>query len=173
MSTHTKQCINSDSGSALVAALVVLTILAALGIAALDVADMNILISANDRDTKNAFFHADSGAGMAVLIIDGILETRELFMQDDSRNGTQWRNQTTFNRDDFDLFTNPFYAQNNGTIGTYGRAGWLDIDHLRGTSIEENTSFFVDYILRSDRQGERNSHAIVDLGWRDVVRKQN
>ena len=175
MCTLIKQCTKKDSGSALVAALIVLAILAAIGIASLDVADMNILISANDRDTKNAFFHADSGVGMAQIIVDNTLETRETFLQDDAHNASQWRNsnQTAFNSTEYDLFTSPFYAQDNGTIGTYGRAGWLDIDHLRGTSLESNRFFFVDYLIRADRQGERNSRVIVDLGWRDVVQKQN
>lgn len=45
-----------ESGSALVVTMIVLAILTVLGLAALDVADVNILISANDRDSKNSFF---------------------------------------------------------------------------------------------------------------------
>ena len=56
---------DGQTGSALVIAVIVLAILGAIGIASLDVAELNLFVAANDRDAKDAFFHADSGANMS------------------------------------------------------------------------------------------------------------
>lgn len=59
----------SQSGSALVVAIIVLVLLATLGFAALEVADLNIMSSANDRERKSAFFQADAGSNVGIATI--------------------------------------------------------------------------------------------------------
>ena len=80
-----KQGKEYQSGSALVIALIVLVILAALGYAGLEVADMNIFSSANDRDSKIAFLHADSGANVGhEFLEEAIADTNTTFYEGDT-----------------------------------------------------------------------------------------
>lgn len=53
----------------MVIALIVLVLLATLGFVALEVADLNIISSANDREHKKAFLHADSGINVGIAAI--------------------------------------------------------------------------------------------------------
>lgn len=144
--------------------MVVLAILGTLGVAALDVADINILVSANDRDAKTAFFHAESGANVGLRK----LCNEESFGALES-GAIHWKNQVEFNCPLYDLFS-PLYGPGNCGIGTYGRAGHVDVRHLRGTSTDNvmNT-----YLIRADRQGERNSHDIMDIWWREIDGNSN
>lgn len=184
-----------QEGSALVIAMIVLAILAALGIAALDVADINLFISANDRDTKETFFHADSGANIGHEFIEA-----EHFSSDNSTNSTfyesnaiDWMNAT--NGTSLDSPANPVWGDGlnctdpqflsyyvEDETGTYVRAGVLRTGLLEGSAAQIGAGYegigksaahggtYTDYLIRSRRYGQRNSFAEVDLGWRHVNR---
>ncbi len=164
-----------ESGSALVVTMIVLAILTVLGLAALDVADVNILISANDRDSKNSFFHADAGANVGHEFLEEAL-------YDESGNGTlfynkkaeSWRNETIhdFNSTEFPL---SFYV--SGDNGVYVRAGSFGpSNYLEGASTQMGAGyhsknyFTKNYLIRSHYEGQRNSRSEVDLGWQHVER---
>ena len=184
-----------QSGSALVIAVIVLAILAALGIASLDVADMNMFISANDRDTKDAFFHADSGANIGHEFLEAD------FYSDNSTNSSfydnnayGWLNAT--NCTDIYSPTNPTWGDCedctnstkflsyyvDGETATYIRAGTLRSGLLEGSAAQIGAGYegigksaahggtYTDYLIRSRRYGKRNSFAEVDVGWRHVNR---
>lgn len=57
-------CPQTQRGSVLVVAIIVLAILGALGVASLNVADTNLRIAQNSREATQMFFLADSGANM-------------------------------------------------------------------------------------------------------------
>ena len=184
----------SQSGSALVISVIVLAILAALGISALDVAGINLFISANDRDTKKTFFHADSGANIGHEYIEA-----EHFSSDNSTNSTfyesnanDWMNATNSTSlspetpvwGDGLSCTEPqflsYYVGEN--MGTYVRAGVLRTGLLEGSAAQIGAGYegigksashggtYTNYLIRSRRYGQRNSFAEVDLGWRHVNR---
>lgn len=165
-----------ESGSALVLTMIMLAVLTVLGLAALDVADVNILISANDRDSKNSFFHADAGANVGHEFLEAAIDEGNATFY--SSNATSWQ------LDDIDSFnstTFPLSMYVSGTIGTYVRAGRLDSGVLEGSAMQIGSGyegvgkgaphggFFVNYLIRSHREGQRNSQSEVDLGWRHVT----
>jgi hypothetical protein len=182
-----------ETGSALVIAVIVLAILAALGIASLDVADMNMFIAANDRDTKEAFFYADSGAniGHEFLEESHFSSTNSTFYDSDAN---LWMNATN-NSTCPDSPTNPTWGDCknctdpeflsyyvDGEMGTYVRAGTLRSGLLEGSAAQIGAGYegigksaahggtYTDYLIRSRRYGKRNSFAEVDIGWRHVNR---
>ena len=181
---------SQNNGSALVIALIVLAILAALGIASLDVADINFFISANDRDTKETFFYADSGANIGhEFLEDAHFYGKDTFYNSDAR---LWQNSTNNSTcedspsspkwGDCMSCTDPqflsFYI--SGLMGTYVRAGWLGSGILEGSALQIGAGYeglgksaaqggtYADYLIRSRRYGQRNSFAEVDLGWRHI-----
>lgn len=64
--------------------------------------------------------------------------------------------------------------------GTYIRAGILDTGALAGSAMQIGAGYegmgkgaahggsFVNFLVRSHREGERNSRSEVDLGWRHI-----
>jgi Tfp pilus assembly protein PilX len=173
MSTHR----NSDHkdkqhGSALVVALIVLAILGALGYAALDVADLNITMSANDRDSKDAFFHADSGVNVGHEFLEVALENvNSTFYGSDANT---WIN-AIFNATDF-----PLKIHTHGVMNTHIRSGDLARGPLAGSAMQIGAGYegvgkgaagggsYTDYLIRAHREGQRNSVAEVDLAWRHI-----
>lgn len=166
----------SENGSALVIAMIVLAILTAAGIAGLEVADLNIFMSANDRDSKNAFFHADSGVNVGHEYIEiAIDQVNATFYGSDANT---WKDVavSAFNASDYPL---SFYV--DGAKGTYVRSGRLDSGPLEGSAMQIGAGYegvgkgaahggsFVNYLVRAHREGDRNSRAEVDLGWRHVA----
>lgn len=162
-----------QTGSALVIAIIVLTILGILGLAALDVADLNIFMAANDRDTKESFFHADSGTNIGhEYLEEAIFIGNATFYGNDAND---WQNSTSFNATDYPL---TFYV--NGQMATYIRAGILDTRPLEGSSMVMAAGYegggkgaasagsYTDFLVRAHREGQRNSRAEVDLGWRHI-----
>lgn len=160
----------NESGSALVIAVIVLAILGILGFAALEVSDLNIFMAANDRDSKESFFHADSGANIGrELVKKAFDEGNSTFYES---NANDWVN-ATFNKDHYTI---SYYA--NGTQATYIRAGLLGIK-AEGVAVIIGAGyegfgkglphgFEAHYLIRAHREGRRNSRAEVDLGWRDI-----
>lgn len=165
----------NESGSALVVAMIVLAILTALGMAGLEVADLNIFMSANDRDSKNAFFLADSGVNV------GHEQLEELLFNGDNASlyevpAAPWRNETVaqYNATNF-----PVPAL-NGTLEARVRYGELVTGALAGSASQIGAGHegsgkgaahggtFTEYLIRSHRTGQRNSVAEVDIGWRHI-----
>lgn len=176
MSFHRNTKISfQERGSALVIALVVLAILGAIGITALDVADMNILISANDRDAKNSFFQADSGANIGHEYLENAIDNgNSTFF---NNNASAWISQSTqqFNATEYPLSCFIFDTQ-----GTYIRSGILDRGAMEGSAIQIAAGYeglgkgaahggtYTTVLIRSHRQGPRNSMAEVDIAWRHI-----
>lgn len=188
-----------QSGSALVIALIVLVILAALGYAGLEVADLNIFSSANDRDAKSAFLHADSGVNIGIAYLQTALEdANSSFYRHDANI---WQNSTESCPDD--TAANPLWSKDHGVsscvpcndsattlklysstapMATYVRAGKLNTNFLEGSAAHIGTGyegagksiskggFKSDYLIRSRRYGDRNSLAEVDSAWREIHR---
>jgi len=163
---------DGQTGSALVIAVIVLAILGAIGIASLDVANLNLFVAANDRDAKEAFFHADSGANLGHELLEIALENvNSTFYGSDA---TTWVNDA-FNAS---LFPATFYAQ--GAMATHIRSGALDSGILPGSAMQIGAGYegvgkgaagggtFTNYLIRSHRDGRRNSVAEVDIGWRHI-----
>lgn len=180
-------------GSALVISLIILAILAALGIASLDVATINIFISANDRDRKDAFFHADSGVNIGHEFLEEAhydVNGNSTFYDNDAN---VWQN--VFNSScgdspgtpkwgDCTPCTNPefltLYPEDE--MATYVRAGRLGSGLLEGSAMQIGAGYegigksvahggtFTNYLIRSKRYGQRNSLSEVDLGWRHIER---
>ena len=180
--------VTSEHGSALVIAVIVLAILAALGIAALDVADMNMFISANDRDTKESFFHADSGANIGHEFLEAAhYSGNSTFYESDA---TVWQNLAYDNCTNFPSWGDcrnctdaeflEFYKSND--MATYIRAGSLRSGFVEGSAAQIGAGYegigkgaahggtYTDYLIRSRRYGKRESRAEVDLGWRHLNR---
>ena len=164
-----------QSGSALVVAMIVLAILGALGLAALDVAELNLFISANDRDSKAAFFHADSGVNIGhEFLEESIHVVNSTFY---SNNASDWLSQTVLNFNDADY---PLDLYLNGTQGTDIRSGILDRGVMVGSAMQIGAGYegvgksaahggtYTDFLIRSHREGQRNSRAEVDMGWRHI-----
>jgi Tfp pilus assembly protein PilX len=155
----------SERGSALVIALIILAILSIVGFAALDIADLNIFMAANDRDAKEAFFRADSGVNIGRELIkydldDGnsnILET----------NAAQWEDSTNFSKDNYNFYS-------NSSKGIYVRAGLLALK-FEGQDESQNEyssnpgsgNPTPTFLIRSHAEGKRNSQAEVDIAWED------
>lgn len=161
-----------QTGAALVIAIIVLVILGALGLTALDVADLNIFVAANDRDAKEAFFHADSGANLGHEYLEIALENgNSTFYGSDA---SIWLTDA-FNASDFPV---TFYT--SGALSTYIRTGSLDSGVLPGSAMQIGAGYegvgkgaasggtFTNYLIRSHREGKRNSAAEIDLGWRHI-----
>lgn len=160
---------DTQKGFILVIALIVLAILGALGLASLQVADINTKISANDRDTKSAFFHADSGANIGHLFLsESLKDVNSTFY-----NSTPETWSATFNATNF-----PLKLYTSGSMGTYIRAGTLDVRDNAGNAQNMGEGYgggpgksassggtSTSYIIRSHRIGARNSDAEVDVGW--------
>lgn len=169
---------SGQSGSALVVAMIVLAILGALALASLDVAELNIFISANDRDTKESFFHADSGVNVGHEFLEEAIETGNSTFYSDGTNSTDantWQNSTDFNSTDYTTTWYPY-----GAMATYVRAGFLDSGVTVGSAMQIGAGYegvgkgaagggtFTNYLIRAHREGRRNSVAEVDLGWRHI-----
>lgn len=161
---------DSENGSALVIAVIVLAILGVIGFTALEVSELNIFMAANDRDTKDAFFHADSGANIGrELVKKAFDEGNSTFYNDDA---TLWVNDN-FTPADF-----PYKYDVHNSETTYLRAGLLGIK-AEGVAVIIGAGyegfgkglphgFEAHYLIRSHREGRRNSRAEVDIGWRDI-----
>lgn len=164
----------SQSGSALIIAVIVLVILGALGIAALDVADLNLFSAANDRDSKGAFFHADSGVNVGhEFLEDSLHDVNATFYGNDANS---WVGNSTFDPANFPL---EFFT--DGSMATYIRAGQTGSEYMEGAAIQMAAGYegigksaahggvAAIFVIRAHRIGQRNSQAEVDLGWRHVL----
>lgn len=172
-------CSRDERGAALAITVIILALLGLLGIAALNSTDMEMMIAANERDHKEAFFYADSGVGVGTEMIEQTLETGtapepagvtvndpDFLLRD-----TSWNDGGAFNA------TNSSFALHAGAgVGTYVRVGG-DVGHNIGFGNSVGSGYHgppgkgrhgtkTDYLLRSHRDGSRHGKAEVDLGWR-------
>lgn len=166
-----KNRMKQEKGSALIIAVIVLTILGILGLAALDIADLNLFMAANDRESKASFFRADSGANIGrEFIMKAFDEGNSTFYES---NANEWQN-ATFNATEPGLLKYHIYNDQ----ATYIKAGLLEIN-AKGTGLIIGAGYEgfgkglahgaeFHYLIRSHRTGARNSEAEVDLGFRDV-----
>lgn len=178
-----------QQGSALVAAVIVLALLTALGFAALNVADLNINISANDRDSKESFFHADAGANVGHEFLEEAIENvNSYFYNSDANTWTQVFDSKLFPLKLYSpsnllkLYTpTELDNYNSNEVTTHVRAGESFMESLAGEPLQMAAGYedpamsiahggaFIMYIIRSHRIGERNSVSEIDLGWRHVL----
>jgi len=161
---------NQQSGSALIISIIVLVILGALGAVALEVADLNIFMAANDRDSKESFFYADSGANIGrEWVKKAFDEGNSTFFEN---NANEWVNAT------FSSTGHQLLYHIDGQKKTYVKAGLLGIK-AEGVAVIIGAGyegfgkglphgFEAQYLIRSYREGKRNSRAEVDLGFRDI-----
>jgi hypothetical protein len=166
----------NQQGSALVIAVIVLSILGALGLAALEVAELNIFTSANDRDLKEAFFYADSGLNIGHELLEENIDSLNSTLFN-TNNATDWSDQTV---EDFNAANYPLHIYISPPQGTYVRSGILSRDVIVGSAIQIGAGYegagksaahggsYIDFLIRSHRDGRRNSVAEVDMGWRHI-----
>ena len=165
---------NSETGSALVIALIVMVILGALGFAALDVADLNIFMAANDRDTKESFFQADSGVNIGRELVkkrldDGNSSVLEIDATSWGNSSESWSKNSTYMKSLFNFYS-------NDGKGTYVRVGLLDyVDNPHSLQFNEYLSPGMSmaksltpiFLIRGHNEGDRHSRSEVDLAYRD------
>jgi Tfp pilus assembly protein PilX len=182
--------LSNDRGSALVIAVIVLVILGVLGVASLEIAQLNIFMSANDRDTKEALFHADSGVNIGHEYLEEAHYDINATSFYDS-DASIWQNATNCTGtatapvwgDCLDC-TDPKFLTlySEGNQATYVRAGLLETGLLEGSAAQIGAGYdgigksaahggtYSDFLIRSRRYGQRNSFAEIDLGWRHINR---
>ena len=168
----------NQSGMVFVVAIIILALLGVIGLAATDTAILHILMAANGNDAKNAFFLADSGANAGHEYLERAIASANATFYNDgtpSTNASAWENNNDFNPDDF-----PVRWHSQGSEDTYVRAGFIETGLVPGSAIQTGTGYgsagrgaasggtFSSYLIRSHRQGARNSVAEVDLGWRHI-----
>lgn len=167
ISANSTRSDKGEQGSALVIAVIVLVILGALGLTALDVAELNLFMAANDRDSKEAFFHADSGVNIGRELIKELLDSGNMTILEN--NAKSWADSETFVASDYNLYIDSIKK-------TFVRAGLIDYvdsphsiqynDYISpGASLGKSLAPI--FLIRSHNEGKRNSRAEVDLGWRD------
>lgn len=167
--------LQTQRGSALVIAIVTLVILGALGLAALDVADLNLFISANDRDAKETFFHADAGVNVGHEFLEDALDIANSTFY--GNNATDWLTQTV---EEFNSTSYPLNIYATSNQATSIRSGILARGFMEGSAIQIGAGYegagksaahggtFTNFLIRSHREGARNSVAEVDMGWRHI-----
>jgi hypothetical protein len=163
---------------ALLVAIIALALLGIMGLAANDTAHLNILMAANGRDSKNAFFMADSGTNAGHEFLErAIASANSTFYNDGTpaTNASAWENEDDFNPDDF-----PVKWHLHAAGGTHVRAGFIESGLVPGSAMQTGSGYasagqgaasggtYSSYLIRSHRQGFRNSVAEVDLGWRHI-----
>lgn len=161
-----------------IVAVITLALLGIMGLAASDTAHLNILMAANGQDAKAAFFLADSGANAGHEFLENaIAAVNSTFYNDGTKatNASAWAAKSGFKPADF-----PIKWHRQGNAATYVRAGFIETGLMPGSAIQGGSGYgsagggaatggtWSSYLIRSRRQGARNSVAEVDLGWRHV-----
>ena len=172
-----------ERGAVLAVCLIILALLSLLGVAALNTTDTEMMISANERDHKEAFYYADGGTGVGSTLLEQAIELGEspspagfvmnntaFFMDDRS-----WENSGSFN-----ATNSSFSFYHNGTQGTFVRIGGEE-GYVPGSAAQITFGYKgvgkgagsgggrVDYLIRSHRAGARNSAAEIDVEWRHIT----
>ncbi|MBU4524100.1 MAG: hypothetical protein KUA37_19295 [Desulfomicrobium sp.] len=166
-----------QSGMVFIVAIISLALLGIMGLAASDTAHLNILMAANGYDAKKAFFLADSGANAGHEYLENaIASVNSTFYNDGTpaTNASVWASKG-FNPKEF-----PVKWHRQRTEVTHVRAGFIETGLVPGSAVHGGSGYgsagrgaasggtFSTYLIRSHRQGPRNSVAQVDLGWRHI-----
>lgn len=72
-----KKTVNNEEGFVLVLALVMLTVLMIIGIAATDTTTLELQISGNDKVAKQTFYHADAGTQIGIELVEDCIDKVE------------------------------------------------------------------------------------------------
>lgn len=179
---------NTERGSSLVLAIIILLVLTVLGMMTIDVADINIMSASNDRESKNALIHADAGANIGHEILEadlaqnGTLSLCTLLAgcQPGTCEAACWINDPVASFNATDTLSWPRSWYSNGTTGIFVRAGQLSKGLVEGAAIQIGAGYegvgkgaahggsHTLYLVRSHYEGGRLERAEVDLGWRHV-----
>lgn len=143
--------------------IITLALLGIMGLAASDTAHLNFLMAANGQDAKAAFFLADSGANAGHEYLENAIASVNSSFYRDGTNASVWGDNNSFDPDDFPL---KWHSHEAGV--THVRVGLVETGVMPGSAIQDGRGTFSSYLIRSHRQGPRNSEAEVDLGWRHV-----
>lgn len=161
-----------------IVAIIALALLGIMGLTASDTAHLNILMAANGHNAKNAFFLADSGANAGHEYLENALAAVNSTFYNDgtpATNASAWENMSDFNPADF-----PVKWHRHKAGATHVRAGFIETGLVPGSAVQGGSGYgsagtgaasggtYSSYLIRSHRQGPRNSVAEVDLGWRHI-----
>lgn len=146
-----------------IVAIIALALLGIMGLAASDTAHLNFLMAANGQDAKAAFFLADSGANAGHEYLENAIASVNSSFYRDGTNASAWGDNNGFDPDDFPI---KWHRQETGV--THVRVGLVETGVMPGSAMQDGKGTFSSYLIRSHRQGPRNSEAEVDLGWRHV-----
>lgn len=173
------QASRGESGAVLAICLIILALLSLLGVAALNSTDTEMMISANERDHKEAFYYADGGTGVGTTVLEQSVDAgvaanaTGLAVYDDiffMRGRSSWEDLA------FSSANSSLGIYLNGMTGTYIRIGAGPATELGGFSNAMSKSygankptFAKDYLVRSHRYGVRNSASEIDVEWRHLT----
>jgi hypothetical protein len=160
-----------------IVAIIALALLGIMGLAASETAHLNILMAANGQATRRAFFFAESGANAGHEYLESaIASVNSTFYNDGTpaTNASAWAS-APFKPQDF-----PIKWHRQKAEATHVRAGFIENGLVPGSAVQGGSGYgsagggaasggtFSSYLIRSHRQGPRNSAAEVDLGWRHI-----
>lgn len=154
MHANTEHC-DSEKGFALIIAIIVLAILGVMGLSAMDVADLNMLIAANDRDAREAFFNADSGVNIGHTMIEKRPDDFTVASnQTIDPNSTLGADVMTSVIENYDIQQK--LAGFNFSFGTANEGPGKTPPKLNAL------------VIQAHGEAQRNSRADIDLGWLHV-----
>jgi hypothetical protein len=186
--------LRNQRGNALVFALLMLVVLTLLGIAALTTTTVELQIAGNDKVTKRSFYAADGGTEMGSELLEQNIEERS-WLDDTDRgtvrvaNGLFYLNQKSNTPDPLQIPTDSnrdaFYP-NTATLSTphtnikvrgrtelsTGGAIQLAAGYEGKGKGAAGGGAWVMYDVRAqylDPRGNRNTQAMINLGWRHVM----
>lgn len=167
-----------ERGAVLAVCLIILALLSLLGVAALNTTDTEMMISANERDHKEAFYYADGGTGVGSTLLEQAIELGEAV----NASGVAVYDDIFFMRNRaweglaFSSANSSIGIYLNGMTGTYVRIGADPATELGGFSNAMSKSygsnkptFIKDYLIKSHRYGARNSASEIDVEWRHLT----
>jgi Tfp pilus assembly protein PilX len=153
----------------LIVAIITLALLGIMALAASDTSLLNILMAANGKNARAAFFLADSGANAGHEYLENAIASVNSTFYSNATNASQWENESVFNPDDY-----PVKWHRHGSEATHVRAGLMETGLLPGSAIQGGPGYgsgrgtYSSYLIRSHRKGAGGSVAEVDLGWRHI-----
>lgn len=161
-----------------IVAIIALALLGIMGLTASDTAHLNMLMATNGLNAKNAFFLADSGANAGHEYLESAISAANSTFYNDgtpATNASMWENMSEFNPADY-----PVKWHRHRSGATHVRAGLIKTGLVPGSAVQSGSGYgsagtgaasggtYNSYLIRSHRQGLRNSVAEVDLGWRHI-----
>jgi len=158
-----------QSGMVFIVAIITLALLGIMALAASDTSVLNILMAANGKNARAAFFLADSGANAGHEYLENAIASVNSTFYSNATNAFDWENESLFNPDDF-----PVKWHRHGSEATHVRVGLMETGLIPGTAIQGGPGYgsglgtYSSYLIRSHHNGAGGSVAEVDLGWRHI-----